>query len=803
MNRIVVGNYNNYYNRIHKPAQSTIDLYTNVGAPITVDRMWDVCQFDNINFVRADNLDTSLTINVSQDPDTATEVINPSRAGMTASMINPDYLLVCNGTTVISRWFIIESVWNREWQFKLTLRRDLLADFWDMIKDEDFYCEKGPIPSGYTNLRYNGEGQTFNQILTKRVPLKQKSNQSGRYIIGYIDRGWTGGTIYSAPIYKEFESFDELPFRKLNNLPFVDMTGIEYGFEVSMIKASEPSFTDPIMTSEGPFVSANEQFTLSANLSHGSGGRRGTIDKGSSQIGSPSIDITDEGISLLGSSFASALNSSGFNLIPSIEADLKAQFQIADDEMQSYDGKLIKVKGKVYQVTYTVAATYKWVPVGHVDGSLGKSVWDILKRLQTDIWTTGNPVSCMSKIARFKTSTFTLTEQSGISIPQSRTHPGNLPYDIFYLEDNDTTRAFASNFATQYIGGNVVYDIQVLPFEPTGTASGIDVGGNNVLHWATSDSIHNSFYHSKIKTYSNDLEYKKGSNLDMCRLVSPNGAAVWEFNPAKIGGVAANSICYEVTFAPFRPYIHIYPYFDNLYGTVRKTSWSPNEGESRGLICTGDYSIPYSTNNWSRYQLQNSAYQLSHDRMIQNMSVNQGAERIQEIVNTIAGSFQTSAQGFQAGMMAGPIGAGVGAAVGGAAGLAGGISSYALNEQLRKEEMSYAEDMFGYSLQNIKAQAQPLSHSNYLTVGVAYFPYIELYESTSIEETIFADRLRVNGWSLGIVTTMAALKTAATDASACTRYVRGRLVKFNGYEDGHIANAINMELQRGVRFLAS
>lgn len=797
MNLIAIGNFNNYYNRIHKPAMSLCGQYVNSASGAN----WHL--FSKVNFNRNDGV-------------TAEQVINlGSASSVFVSDYEPDYLIVCKDaegsaqefSEVYSRWFVLESHWNRERQLILTLRRDLVADFWNDFKDEDFYCEKGPIPSGYDVLKYNNEGMTFNQILTKRIPLKQSSGQTGRYIVGYIDRGWNGGTVYSSTIYKEFDSFEELPFRKLNNLPFADITNIEYGFEVSMIKEAEPTFTDPIMTSEGPFVSSNNQFTLHANLSNGSGGTRGGVQAGSSQIGSPSVNTSD--LSTLGASLATALAASDFNLIPSIESDVRSTFQIVEDAMSIFDGKLIKVGSKVYLVTYNVSSTYKWVPVGRVDGSLGKAVWDVLKRLQSDVWTTGNPLSCMQKVARFKTATFSLTEQSGTSIPASRTHPGNLPYDIFYLDDNEYTRAFASNLASQYIGGNVVYDIQVLPFKPDGISSGINVGNNNILYWANSDSKHGHLYHDAVKSYTGDGAYKKGSNLDMCRIVSPDGASAWEFNPAKIGGVAKDSILYEVTFAPFRPYIHIYPYFNDLYGTVRKTSWSPNEGESRGLICTGDYSIPYSTNNWATYQLQNSAYQLAHDRMIQNMSVNQSAERAQELVNAVAGSFQSSAQGFQAGMMGGPVGAGIGAVVGGVAGLGGGLSTYVMNQRLRAEEMSYAEDMFGYQLQNIKAQAQPLAHSNYLTVGVAYFPYVELYEAKTYEEYIFSDRLRVNGWSLGIVTTLTAMKTAATGSytpdthEIRTRFVKGRLVKFSGNEDAHVANEINIELQRGVRFLAS
>ena len=147
------------------------------------------------------------------------------------------------------------------------------------------------------------------------------------------------------------------------------------------------------------------------------------------------------------------------------------------------------------------------------------------------------------------------------------------------------------------------------------------------------------------------------------------------------------------------------------------------------------------------------------------------------------------------------------AAIGGAIGLVGsavsGILAQNVNERLRAEELSYAEDMFGYNLQSIQAQPQPLAHSNYLTIGAATFPYIELYEADSKEEEIFQNRLRVNGWTIGAVTTMATMKTAATASGAPTRFVKGRLVMLGGQEDAHVAAEIDRELQRGVRFLES
>lgn len=151
-------------------------------------------------------------------------------------------------------------------------------------------------------------------------------------------------------------------------------------------------------------------------------------------------------------------------------------------------------------------------------------------------------------------------------------------------------------------------------------------------------------------------------------------------------------------------------------------------------------------------------------------------------------------------MAGGAYGAVAGGVIGGAGTLIAGLAQREYNEKLRAEDISYTEDMFGYALQNIKAQAQPLAHTNSLTIGASWFPFIEVYGTTLVEEDIFEDRLRINGWSLGIVTTLSAMKTACSPAGSPTGFCKGRLVRYGGEEDSHLVNELNAELQRGVRF---
>lgn len=798
MNTIWIGNYNNYYNRIHKTVYPNMYAYTQNG--FTKSHY-----FNDINFNRADSINTKLTIN-----------LKPTDTDFN-DHINPDYLTVCTNeeyNPVLSRWFVLEAEWNRDHQLILTLRRDLISDFWASFKDNDFYCEKGAIPSGFdwtdggtpatvyvSNVpKFNTEAMTFNSILKSRTPLKQFSGQSSRFIIGYVDRSWKGGKVSTEAVDYYFDNWDSCPLKSYYDYPDSLIYPGTIGKQVVCTVVKGISGTSqPTSGTVGRlnFLVSSQGGSTISTLSDISG---------ASGIGSPSFTLP---FSDYTQAFFNAVSDklTGDNGIENCEAYDRAIVDsrkiVVDSELISqYNNKVIAIGTNYYKVTFGTGS-YKYINGIQLPGEACSVVANAIGSQVADLWTIPEFNKYVSGRLSYRKATVSFAEVGSVTI-STRDHPGNLPYDIFVIEESTDSRAFASNLATQFAGGNVVYDIQLLPFRPSDsnlTDSGITIGTKK-LYWAKADHVEGSFYHSAIKSYSTDTEYKIGSNMHLCRIYSPDGASCWEFNPAKIGGVGANSIKYEVTFAPIRPYIHIFPTFGGIYGRVNKTSFTaPYEGESRGLMCTGDYSIPYATNNWATYQINNSAYQLAHDRQIQNMSRHQTAEKIQEAVGIITGTIGGGMSGAQSGaMMGGGWGALAGGLVGTATSFGAGIASQAMNSWLRKEDISYVEDMFGYSLQNIQAQAQPLAHSNYLTIGVAYFPYIELYEATDAEEKIFVDRLRVNGWSLGLVTTLANMKTACTALGSPTKFCCGRLVKFGGDEDSHLVNELNAELQRGVRF---
>ena len=97
----------------------------------------------------------------------------------------PDYMAVVEDGKITSRWYVIECVRTRNGQFKVSLHRDLIADYYNNIKDSPMYVEKGFLPISSPFI-FNKENMTFNQIKKNEYLLDEGINCD--WIVGYIER---------------------------------------------------------------------------------------------------------------------------------------------------------------------------------------------------------------------------------------------------------------------------------------------------------------------------------------------------------------------------------------------------------------------------------------------------------------------------------------------------------------------------------------------------------------------------------------------------------------------------------------
>ena len=284
---------------------------------------------------------------------------------------------------------------------------------------------------------------------------------------------------------------------------------------------------------------------------------------------------------------------------------------------------------------------------------------------------------------------------------------------------------------------------------------------------------------------------KLANECDVLRLVSQNYSAIFEFSPAKSGGV--DGFLADCTYKPWAPYIHILPKLKGLYGDNFVSI-----DDARGLICGGDMSLPQLSNAWANYQLQNKTYQEMFDRQIKNMDVQNDVNRQGALANLIVSPITGASTWAIAGGKLGGIGgnAAGGAAVGAALGAIGGLATagldYANSLKMMEENRQYAIDMYSYNLQNIQAVPTSLTKTSALTYNTRVWPFIEYYTCTDKERDALTDKIKYNGMTIMKIGKL-------TDYSLGeNRFYKGQLIRLNIKVDSHMAYEIYNELNKGV-----
>ena len=278
-------------------------------------------------------------------------------------------------------------------------------------------------------------------------------------------------------------------------------------------------------------------------------------------------------------------------------------------------------------------------------------------------------------------------------------------------------------------------------------------------------------------------EIKVANECDRYRLCSPNYNGQFEFNLAKNGDV--NYFNVDCSYKPFNPYIHINPEFGKLYGR--------DFNDARGLICSGDFSLPQITSAWTNYEANNKNYQNIFNRQIQNMEFNNNIARTQEIFGAITGSIGGAVQGGIAGSSMGLIGAGIGAGLGLVGSVIGGAADIITGDQIRNETLDYTKDLYGYNLGNIQAIPYSLSKVGSLNGNNKLWPFIEYYTCTNEEKAALKSKLKYNGMTVMRIGT---IREFITETET---YIKGKLIRNTDIgTDYNYLKTIAAELNQGL-----
>lgn len=805
MKNIYLLKYNNYYNRIVKKEETLQDY-----APYGLEKGFPICykiadgapvlttEPEKFNFVPNDEINTEQVINWTGDI--------------------PDYLIVSNEDgTIDSRWFVIDHIRIRGQQFKLSLHRDLVVDYYEETVNAPTFIEKATV-SPQSPLIFNSENMSYNQIKTKETLLKDATGCP--WVVIYFNSKPTDDKPYNVvleskeiqanQVFATEEAFKDWSVYQAKFNPVWETCNTQTVQCTANVNYGNHREAYTFYTMDGSTTSTFLEFNSSAYWD---------LKKIPNTVENARQDIQN------------AWNAdNNFNELSTYATAYITHYSPSTvQEIREKNGWTIKAGAKYYKL---IAEEIQSLQNITVNGAIKTFMDSVLNGLGQD-----------NRMDKRLHASFLVNyvgvrfeEISGISgvsvnIPNERVHTLDAPYDIIAAPLSDTLKfvnsnssdigwrditnnkgailKFASAFVEQY--ASAVYDVQILPYCPYQGAvidkatQTMDLNGLNKLGYLAIDDNGGyavAYYlyisHSSFST-SIQLEepiviqdYKVENECDMYRLCSPNYNGVFEFSAAKNRGVDYFNV--SCTYKPFNPYIKIYPNFKGLYGS--------DYNDNRGLICGGDFSFPRTEDAFKTYELQNKNYQLAFERQIQNMEVNNSIQRQLEQWSTRVGAVQglTAGTGLGAmmGGMAGPIGGIVGGALGGIVGgitsTLGGHKDLELNDKLRAEALSYTKDQFGYSLGNIKALPLSLSKVSAFNQDNKYFPFLEYYTCTETEKQALRDKLKYNGMTVMVI---GSIKEYLQEEPS---YIKGRIIRLpETYNvEMNVANAIATEIYQGV-----
>ena len=789
MSTIYLLKYNNYYNRIVKKEDT-------LGAYLTQDCLLDT--FENVNFVPADGVDTTLVVK-HEGP-------------------NPDYLIVADGNDIESRWFVVESDIIRGGQYRLTLHRDVIVDSYDLVVNAPCFIEKATL-SNDDPFIFNSENMTFNQIKQSETLLKDETQSA--WVVGYIpkDAFPDGATVTGDAILDDsaditVAGIENWEYYQYQNTDFnALLTDYTTTGEVR-IKVSSSSATAPLK--DVPFGVTKGGIAYLDTITPGAGSpgysvtvpynQNDTIYAAEKAIKNGCPQQWNTGV-VKASILLSLKEYIGAHSITEISDFTSLNNKIIyDSNTQLYSRVILskEIKNESVRInSSTIPNLYTYL-----DEKITKEVSADGMTFTIEGAANVNTYKTEFSYEAYRITLEQIPQQvtATISKPAARYHLEDQPYDMFAIPYSDdleiykngtklfnANKSIAVNIATQITaatGSANVYDVQLLPYCPvrycilddgtfdvkTAKVDYVqDKNKNNIgiILWATTSS-----FTVNINKEITSTNPKIENMTDRWRLCSPNFNGQFEFSPAMNGGVDYFNV--DCTYKPFNPYIHVNPNFKKMYGQ--------DFNDARGLICAGDFSLPQVTNAWADYQLNNKNYENIFNREIQNLQVQQKAQRIGDIVSTFGGI---------AGGAAGGALAGVGGAVaGGVISAIGGALDIGINEKLRAEAMDYKRDMFGMQMGNIQALPSNITKTTAFTYNNKIFPILEYYTCTDEEKTALTNKLKYNGMTVGRIG-----KIADYLANANDQYIKGRIIRIEGVSDDfHYYKAISDEIYKGAFF---
>lgn len=858
-------NYNKYFNRRFK-REANLSAYQALAT--AADSKVRVRTQENTNFDISDGVSAKHVFNVGKTEDNFFKYNEP------------DYCVVLDPLGNLTRWYILECIKIRGNQFQVSLRRDLIADYYDKVKDIPFFVEKGRVLADDPAI-FNNEGMGFNQIKKSELLLKDKSKTA--WVVGYFANKEAQAEDVNINFETESETrgvvdYDDLSdrlkyiFDNYNSLIYYDGEYRLFYNQTNLIIFSNKyklrrtflertvGYSKIGLSAKFGHVGTPSDVNLKAE---------GIIFNNSYSFTNPSAVLSNSKWTNLDEEFTRIFNNQASDLNKIVSGSDLLFFENGVYIRKNNIIYYIKLNKGTRRSSEIVAKNYSYNSC--LETNLGIQTMSLLNQLGTyDIsrYLFMAPDQDFDKNAEsvhIESVTYDVAFDRQIfasftgktKISKDHRNLLDAPYGMFaiplsevefnvtgntqYTSLNGIALSVARSMAIAF-GKEGIYDIQILPYCPyqylldqgdenivnlTNLTEGIDY---DLIKKTISDDIigfilypdrsSGSFdieldleAHPELAVEDSSIEKKVRSETDLIRFVSPNYASMYEVNAQKNEGISVVNVDYD--YRPYNPYIHVSPIFKGLYGQ--------DFNDPKGLILSGDFSITVTSDLWQEYQIQNKNFQLTFDRQIQNLDVNNSIAMEKEKITAITGAITNAASMAIGGGIAGAAiggaagtaaGAGYGTVIGGAIGAVGGaiggagLSIYGAMKDIdllakqQSENRDYAIDMFTYQLGNIKAMPNTLTKVTAYNNNNKLYPTIEYYSCTDEEKDAFRNKLLYNGMTIMRIGTIRdfVLKDSDEDLS----YFQGQMIITDPANELNGANHEIVELynefKKGVYF---
>lgn len=774
-----------------------------------------------------------------------------------------DYLLVVDSPNqVVQRWFIIDSVRNRQGQYTLTLRRDLVADYYNIIVDAPMYVEKATLLDSDPAI-WNSETVSVNQIKTKEYQLRDLTNCG--WIVGYYARNYAGGDLEityrnSSPDMQLDVSIDTYLSRFKRKYSPVGSLFIEYNRRRAtnkqyIIDGKYASIIEGIYKwNDGQLDDAVSNAAMTYNVDIGDVftplgtqfNQLFTEEQNKNLLNIAKNYVTNPGEYATTIEYTEIKNLNNRIVQDSLgniyKINVSEQRNLINYEINS---NITQINGipalKNYLVQQMQSLGYTYNPnSSNIPFTYIATVYDIniVATIQNDI-------------------TFTLP----FPAPDKRLHLNDAPYDMFcipYLPKGtqdgqeiylyklgDDTNNVVINISpaqtamgiaqaiAEKIGKDNIYDLQLLPYYPDASAISYDevnqrpmINIQAVMKEQTNFTSglgaligrkdvatekcqilfplfsSGSYQQSQLKLVDSETNTPISLPIPLGNKKIANECDMHRLCSPNYNGqfqFTASKLNGITGFNVDYTYLPYSPYIH--VNPLFQGLYGKDFDDARGLICQGDFSISYLSDAWENYQVQNKNYANIFARQKSHLEVNQEIQREQQIFNAITGTVMGGAAGAVTGSKGGIPGMIAGGILGTAASAIGGALDVSRGDILRNEALSYQQDMYNYQMDNIKAMPDSLAKVTAYTQNNKLFPLLEYYTCTDIEKQAIANKIAYNGMTVGRIGTMAEFINNEWSYNNIEDkgYIKGQLIRFEDFgEDFHIVNSISGELYKGV-----